>query len=174
MDTKKCFKCGLVKPVSEFYIHPRMKDGHLNKCISCTKIDVKNRYNILSKDNEWMDKERERGREKFKRLGYAGKFKSIRSICPYEASISAKLRRRGYDTKGKEAHHWNYNMPNSIFLISKKSHRKIHKSITVNYDDKYCYTSDGKKIETVDEAIEIFSSILKKHGIEEKLELITI
>lgn len=35
--TKHCKTCGQVKPLSEFYRHARMKDGHLNKCISCCR-----------------------------------------------------------------------------------------------------------------------------------------
>lgn len=43
MKMKTCFRCGRTLPITEFYAHKAMADGHLNKCKDCTKGDVRRR-----------------------------------------------------------------------------------------------------------------------------------
>lgn len=40
MNVKKCSKCGIVKPITEFYRHPQMADGLRSYCKSCHIIDT--------------------------------------------------------------------------------------------------------------------------------------
>lgn len=151
-----------------------MKDGHLNKCKECSKNDVRKNYAIKSSDEAWLDRERKRGREKFKRLNYKGKFKSTRDLCPEMANVSRKLKKLGYDTSGKEAHHWNYNEPYSIFLLSRKAHKRLHQHLTVNDQDKRCYTDAGEPLKTSAQARSYFKEVLTLYGITEDIPLIQL
>ena len=45
---KKCFKCRETKELDKFYKHKGMADGHLNKCIDCTKKDTSNNDRVYS------------------------------------------------------------------------------------------------------------------------------
>ena len=57
-DSKKCRKCGEVKPVSEYYTHPQTGDGRMGKCKKCAKKDAAANYRA----NIERYKEYERGR----------------------------------------------------------------------------------------------------------------
>lgn len=61
---KKCFKCGVEKPLSEFYKHKAMADGHLNKCKECTKIYTnKHRIDNIEKVRKY-DRNRPNAKER--------------------------------------------------------------------------------------------------------------
>ena len=68
--TKVCFKCNEKKPITEFYKHKQMSLGVVNKCKVCNKLDVKNDYYKKSTDLIWVEKERQRSKEKYYRLNY--------------------------------------------------------------------------------------------------------
>jgi hypothetical protein len=60
---KTCFKCGVPQPLKAFYKHPKMGDGHLGKCITCTKKDVSDReHRKRQTDPAWTEREKERCR----------------------------------------------------------------------------------------------------------------
>ena len=145
MIIKKCFKCDLEKKISEFYQHKQMKDGHLNKCKSCTKKDS---FNYVNKNENSKEKERERGRNKYHRLNYKEKKPDKESkknvISNYKNSYREKYLAKNASIriekpKGFEKHHWSYNKEHwkDVIFLTVLEHNKLHRYLI--YDKKLFY-----------------------------------
>ncbi len=55
---KVCRQCNVEKPLTEFYKHSRMMDGHLNKCIPCVKSRVQKHREVNLEKIRAYDKTR--------------------------------------------------------------------------------------------------------------------
>jgi len=151
MTTKICFKCNEDKPLSEYYKHSRMADGHLNKCKICTKKDTKERTEINTSTPEGLEKERARHRDKYSRLGYKDKQKEWDSKKPWKQTQKYKnLSRKFRLPKGIELHHWNYNDDylEDVFILDIKQHKKAHTLLVLDLDLRIFKTLTGDILDT--------------------------
>lgn len=130
---KTCFKCGESKPITEFYKHKRMADGHLGKCKACTKSDVATNY----RDNHEAKQEYERERfqrpdrkrkiaeyQRRLRRKYPDKYRARRAVR--RAMLSGVLRRQPCEVCGlktSEAHHEDYSKPLQVRWLCRRHHR---------------------------------------------------
>jgi len=141
MTSKTCFKCKQEKPLSEFYSHPQMPDGHLGKCKSCTKIDVKvNRekhrdyyaeYERLRFKTERRKKTAEQSRKKH-RQKHPEKYKARCAVG--NAIRDGRLKRQPCSICGNpkaQAHHHDYNKPFEVDWLCFKHHRELAHGQTV-------------------------------------------
>lgn len=151
METTKktCFKCQESKPLSEFYRHSRMGDGHLNKCKECTKKDVSN--NRINKIEYYrsFDKRRasnpnrvlarniyrktEAGKDAFKRAhkNWAIKHPERKKASQIVANAvrDKKLTKQPCFICGHEkveAHHPVYSMPLDVVWLCVRHHKMTH------------------------------------------------
>lgn len=167
---KICFKCGKEKELSEFYPHKKMTDGVLGKCKECTKLDTKKRIDIMKNDADWVEKERERGREKYHRLGQkkpsqqSKKIRMQRFFEKYpEKAIAKKISQRVKSLEGFEKHHWSYNKEHAkdVIFLTRKDHATAHRFII--YDQErmmYRRCDNGVLLDTKEAHLEYINSKL--------------
>lgn len=151
MIGKVCFKCGYLKPLDEFYKHPQMKDGHLNKCKECTRCDMVDDYYKNRKNDEWVKKERERSKEKYYRLGYKNRHQSLvskRGISINDYKVASHWLRNKIDGMefNLQIHHWNYGLLYDIFVVSKKDHRMLHTKMVYDKESKVFFIKGTREV----------------------------
>lgn len=153
-ESKVCFKCEKMQPLSQYYKHPQMGDGLLGKCKSCTKSDTKKQTEINTSTPEGLEKERERHRDKYHRLGYKELQKEWDINQPWKKSSTYKgLRKRKkykHLPRNFELHHWNYNdgYLEDVFILDIKDHKNLHNSLVLDIDKRIFYLTDGTYLDT--------------------------
>ena len=136
---KTCFKCKTVKPLSDFYKHSGMADGHLNKCKGCNKNDsTANRNKNLEKIRAY-DRERGKKPERIKA--------STEIVRDWRAEVERRHRahsavshaiRRGdlvrqacsrCGNSRAVAHHEDYDKPLEVMWLCQPCHKQRHKEL---------------------------------------------
>ena len=129
---KTCSKCGIVKPITEFYKNHRTTSGHVNKCKDCTKSDVRK----YRRDNPSVQ-ERDRMRGSRQPAGYLREYreKYPKKYAAHNAVNNAV--RDGRLHKGSSCeicgssfsisgHHDDYNRPLEVRWLCSLCHCRWH------------------------------------------------
>jgi len=135
MKTKICFKCKIEKPLSDFYEHSQMGDGHLGKCKDCAKQDAAlNRINnprVREYDRERaknperkkanMENLRKRRREDPRKMrAYNNVKRTVRS------GKILKLKCIVCGNEQVQGHHEDYDKPLDVIWLCQKHHDARH------------------------------------------------
>ena len=139
---KQCFKCLRTLSIDEFYAHPRMADGHLNKCKECTKRDVRH-----TNDENWIKRaeyEKERSKRPERKLAALRYQASQREREPQKTKARSAVRRAVKSgglvrkpcevcgtTEKVEAHHEDYSKPLDVRWLCFAHHRMNHDQVPV-------------------------------------------
>lgn len=129
---KECFKCKSEKPLSEFYKHSQMADGHVNKCKECNKKDVsihriKNIDRIRAYDRGRNSKYCNPEYIREYRKKYPNKYKAQTMVG--NAIRDKKLFKKPCEECGASrgvAHHDDYLQPLNVRWLCRAHHKQWH------------------------------------------------
>jgi hypothetical protein len=96
METKKCNKCGVVKPLCEFSKNKSMKDGLLSRCNACRKAYREaNKEKIAERGKAYRKENKDKITEQKKAHYRANKDKILKQRKAYEEANKEKIAERG-------------------------------------------------------------------------------
>ena len=139
--SKECFKCKTVKPLGDFYKHPQMPDGRVNKCKKCNKNDVTANRNKNIERIRAYDRERGKLPERLKAsqaITAAWRKADSRRTRAHNAVTRAVKKGillrcpciRCGETKSL-AHHEDYDKPLEIIWLCQPCHKQRHKELLI-------------------------------------------
>lgn len=141
ISSKICFKCHADLPLTEFYKHPMMADGHVNKCKNCNKKDVTDNRNKNIERIRAYDRDRSKNPERMKiarEISNAWRQSDSRiGHCHNQvarALRSGALVRLPCSVCGAEkslAHHESYNRPLDVTWLCQPHHKARHKEMVL-------------------------------------------
>lgn len=136
MGTKTCRTCKGEKPLSDYYVHPQMADGHLNVCKACVKERVRlhrrNNDSVREYDS-WRYQTQSSRKEKTSkvakewRLKYPEKYKAHYAVS--NAIRDKRMERKPCEVCGdlkSHAHHDDYAKPLDVVWLCAKHHQRLH------------------------------------------------
>lgn len=133
---KTCFKCSAEKPLTEFYRHPMMADGHLNKCKDCAKRDVREHRAANESVREYDRKRanlphRQELAKKIRARWLQRHPERRKAHLAVQAEVSAgRMKRLPCQVCGAadpvEAHHEDYSKPLDVVWLCVRHHRMRH------------------------------------------------
>lgn len=132
MRTKVCFKCEEELPIVSFYRHPMMADGHLNKCKSCTRYDVRENRKKRKEYYDAYDRKRSKRPDRIASIQRSREpHKALATKQVYQAVKQGKLRREPCVFCGAtevEAHHHDYAKPLDVMWLCRRHHAALHRA----------------------------------------------
>ena len=176
LKSKVCNICNLRKDIGLFYVNKAMKDGYQNRCIECTKLKSKIRYEKIVSTPEGVISERERHRKKYYRLDYRKKYshsteKKRETIKKYNQKFPEKALARKYTeiflTKVEEfhLHHWSYNQEDwlDVIQLSIKEHHFLHRYIIYDQERMMYRGLDGVLLDTKEKHLKYYDDCKLKY-----------
>lgn len=132
---KRCFVCLCEKPITEFYTHRAMADGHLNKCMDCTKAYEKERRKRIPEQLKAYEQKRANlphRKELAKRIQekWRAEFRERRAanVELGNAVRSGLVKRQPCWVCGARAqgHHPDYSRPLDVVWLCDPHHKQAH------------------------------------------------
>lgn len=151
---KVCKKCGIEKPIEDFYVHKEMSDGHLSFCKDCVRDRVhkyrqenlerirkydrnrpnakerrKKGYTTIQSDKERYKKLLEQIKKwnkenRYKKYAHNKVKKAINKGLLIKSDICQICGKTNCEIQG---HHYDYSKPLDVIWVCTECHGKLHR-----------------------------------------------